>query len=95
MPTYDGYDLCLDIIYMLSVLICFVCTISYQIRLLYQIIFANTSNSDIILHIVKHIPLSLSLSLLQSDNLTYTLDSFHYSYGKSCISSYTRIVRTP
>ena len=61
MPTYDRYDLCFDIIYMLSVLICFVCTISYQIRLLYKIIFANTSNSDIILHIVKHIPLSLAI----------------------------------
>ena len=51
--------------------------------MLYKIILANTSNSDIILHIVKLISLSLSLSLslsFQSDNLTYTLDSFHYFY---------------
>ena len=45
MPTYDRYDLCVDIIYMLSVLFCFVCTISYLIRLLYKIIFADTSSS--------------------------------------------------
>ena len=43
MPTYDRYDLCLHIIYMLSVLFC-VCNITF-IRLLYKIMLADTSTS--------------------------------------------------